>query len=91
MENTELKKLIENALVLLEKKYSETKEDIIKTFIDEYTRVLSLLQNKSTKSIKLEKIKTFTRMYMETSSNYAQDFLYAMSKVEEAIKNKYKW
>ena len=41
MENSELKKLIENALVLLEKKYFESKEDVIKTFIDEYKKALS--------------------------------------------------
>lgn len=83
--------LIENmkkALMLMEKKRSESQEEILVDFIQEYKRVLSKLeeQKENIQSSEFGKIKSFTRMYMETSSDYRQEFLNAMSVVEDIIK-----
>ena len=88
MQTSEFKCLLEKALVLMERKLLESNESIIKDFINEYNRILNIIsdENKRIPNEELRKMKTFTRMYMETSSNYKQDFLYAMGDVERAIK-----
>ncbi|MEJ8553926.1 hypothetical protein [Tepidibacter sp. Z1-5] len=88
MQISEFKCLLERALALMEKKLLKSNESIIKVFINEYNRVLGIINydSKDISNGELRKMKMFTRMYMETSSDYKQDFLYAMGDVESAIK-----
>ena len=90
MQTMDLIKSIKKALVLMEEKQMETQEKIISDFIHEYKRVLKKLeeQKDSISSLEFGKMKSFTRMYMETYSDYRQEFLNAMGVVESIIKRK---
>lgn len=90
MQTTDLIKYIKEALVLMEEKQMKSQEKIISDFIHEYKRVLKKLeeQKDSISSLEFGKMKSFTRMYMETSSDYRQEFLNAMGVVESIIKRK---
>lgn len=91
MQNTTVKLLVEKALALLNKQYSETNEKIIKEFIEKYSDALSIIShNKQLEKKDFAKILNLTRMYAETSSNYSQNFLDAMYEVESYIKKIYK-
>lgn len=86
METDELKRLIEKAIVLMKKKQKVKKESIIDIFIKDYENIREQLINKNDdESIDFSKIRFCTRRYMETSSNYRQDFLDVLGTVEKHI------
>jgi hypothetical protein len=84
----ELQSFIKKALVLIEKKQLKSNESIIANFTNEYKRVLNVISREGETVSKKEfnKMKSFTRMYMETSSDYNQEFLHYMGKFESMIK-----
>lgn len=87
--NKDLNSKVEKVLTDLRKKQAESDEVIIDRFIKLYEEVLKTLNTK--KGSELSKadfvaIKTLGRAYLETSSDYRQDFLFSMSDVEMAIK-----
>jgi hypothetical protein len=89
IQDRDLIKKIEKVLLELNKKRSSSDEVIIDRFINLYLEVLNIVKSKQKKELSEDdfiKIKTLGRAYLETSSDYRQDFLYAMSDVENAIK-----
>lgn len=89
IQDKELIKKIEKALLELNKKRLSSDEVIIDKFINLYLEVLNIVKNKQENELSKQdfiRIKTLGRAYMEMSSDYRQDFLYAMSDVETAIK-----
>lgn len=88
MKTSDLKLFMEKALILMKKKHLESNEPILTYFIAEYKRVLDIIESDGEAIQKKEfgLIKSFSRMYMETSSDYRQNFLNAMGEVENIIK-----
>ena len=87
--NQEIINRVEKALIELRKKQGESDETIIDRFIRLYEEVLNTLNTKDESELSrvdFVSIKTLGRAYMETSNDYRQDFLYAMSDVGVVIK-----
>ncbi|HBY88151.1 MAG TPA: hypothetical protein DEO86_20035 [Colwellia sp.] len=89
MESNELIIQLEVTINSLEQKIADSPEPIIFKYLEKYRAAISSLKNvddKSSPKIYLNKLLSCYRGYLETSSNYKQDFLDEMGKSEELIK-----
>ena len=77
---------INSALDLLNEKYARSSEKIIEVFIERYSAALESLQKEVFDRDCLTRLKHCTRMYLEASSNYEQEFFKQMELVEKLLK-----
>ncbi|SHO58963.1 hypothetical protein [Vibrio quintilis] len=85
----DLKNRIESTLNALEQKQRSSQEAIVDNFIVKYMVVQSAIQSGKPKEEILKEARILlgsARGYLETSSNYEQEFLKEMSKTEKLIK-----
>lgn len=88
MTNSDKTKLInqlKKTIRLLEEKQAASNEAVISEFIEKYKVAISHI-NSSEDTKPLRKLLNCARGYLETSSDYEQDFLYAMGETEQLIK-----
>lgn len=90
MTNSDKTKLInqlKKTIRLLEEKQTATasNEAVISEYIEKYKVAISHI-NSSEDTKSLRKLLKCARGYLETSSDYEQDFLYAMGETEQLIK-----
>ncbi|MCP4321833.1 MAG: hypothetical protein GY787_08295 [Alteromonadales bacterium] len=89
----DLIKQITKTIEKLELKESSSNEKIIPEYIERYKKALLSLNSDVANSLSdiskknLNSLLDCARGYMETSSNYSQEFLVEMSKTEKIIKN----
>ncbi|MEF3074483.1 hypothetical protein V2P20_05550 [Methylobacter sp. Wu1] len=84
-----LKGQVEVTIKALELKRQSSSEPVIDEYLKKYKDVLKAIENGSSESDvhKLaNKLLNCARGYMETSSNYQQDFLNEMGKTEKIVK-----
>lgn len=89
VEISDLENQIESTLDTLELKQKTAQEEIVNSFIDKYKNVQAIIQAGNSKDEIVKKAKALlgaARGYLETSSDYQQDFLNEMSKTEKLIK-----
>jgi hypothetical protein len=85
----EIKEQIEHTLAALSIKQQVSNEPVVDQYAQKYNEVLSLINSGEDKEkvISLAKnLSGLARGYLETSSNYQQDFLVEMGKTEKLLK-----
>lgn len=78
---------MKNAIIALEKKYDSSHEEIVQEFLIQYKEIYRRIETNEDFSLLLEGISCCTTIYMQTSSNYSQDFLNKMWDVERIIQS----
>lgn len=87
MNNVELKEMLKEALELMYEKQRAEYESIVDVFIKKYEVLLNIIDSQGeVTSADVTGIKTCTRAYAETSSNYRQEFLNALGAVEKYVR-----
>jgi hypothetical protein len=84
----ELELQLEITLKSLSEQYASNPENVLKSYINKYDRVLNLVRCTTMADIDnshLTRLLSLARGYMETSSNYSQPFLNEMGKSEKLI------
>ncbi len=85
----DLKSQLEITIKALESKIQTSSEPIINRYLDKYQQVLKIIEsgasNESVRKLAM-KLLNCARGYMETSSDYQQNFLIEMSKTEKLVK-----
>lgn len=85
----DLKKQIESTIKALELKKRSSGEPVIDDYIHKYQSVLSFIQSGEPRDVVIKKSQSIlncVRGYMETSSDYQQEFLKEMGNTEKIIK-----
>ncbi len=86
----DLKGQLEKTIQALELKCQSSREPEVDTYLEKYKDVLKIIESGGSKEDVTKRAKTLlncARGYMETSSDYQQDFLNEMGKAEKIVKN----
>lgn len=79
---------LEGSIEAIDKKYQVSGEDILNDYLKKYQAALDALRSGSSDAGKrLKKLKNCARGYLETSSDYDQEFLREMGETEKIIKS----
>jgi DNA repair ATPase RecN len=79
---------LERSIEEIDKKYQVSGEDVLSDYLKKYKAALDALRSGSSDANKrLKKLKNCARGYLETSSNYDQEFLREMGETEKMVKN----
>jgi len=79
---------LERSIEEIDKKYQVSGEDVLSDYLKKYQAALDALRSGSYDANKrLKKLKNCARGYLETSSNYDQEFLREMGETEKMVKN----
>ena len=84
----DLKGQLEKTIKVLESKCQSSSESVVDGYLDKYKDVLKVIESGASKEDvrkRAKKLLHCARGYMETSSDYQQDFLDEMGKTEKIV------